>query len=185
MKKLIAGLFILTALAGPMMAADFSSFPSPIERGDIMISVDGGLASLSFGGLSRTGFAVIAKGEYALPTPIAFTAGVETGLNMWNYGSVTLSIIPLMGRFAWHPNWGVDKLDTYAAAKAGFMLGTFIGNNVSGSSLSGFATGFDLGAKYFLTPSIAVGGELGYSILFAQYSNPGLLNITGGVTFRF
>ncbi|WP_449033384.1 outer membrane beta-barrel protein [Porphyromonas sp.] len=65
----------------------------------------------------------------------------------------------------------VPKLDTYAGLALGW---SFVGGTVVQNS-GAFAVPFFVGARYYVTPTLALGGELGY----------GLTLVNLGVTYRF
>ena len=65
----------------------------------------------------------------------------------------------------------VSKLDTYAGLALGW---SFVGGTTLRNSGS-FGTQAFVGARYYVTPTLALGGELGY----------GLTLVNLGVTFRF
>ena len=82
-------------------------------------------------------------------------------------------------RSAWHHNWGVDKLDTYAGASAGVRFNIYNDgddpyNNNNDNRVDPHLGGF-VGACYYFKPAIGVFGEVGYDINF----------ITVGLNFNF
>lgn len=85
----------------------------------------------------------------------------------------------IAARSAWHHNWGVDKLDTYAGASAGVRFNIYNDggdpyNTNNYSSVYPHFGGF-VGACYYFKPSVGVFGEVGYDINF----------ITVGLNFNF
>ena len=208
MKKLIAGLFVLTALAGAVAAApDFSRLPEPIDSGDILVSAAGavgfGTVTISEGGISggsaATLFGGLVKVDYALPIP--FTVGVEGGYLLGKTtDEVDVSAIPILARFAWHPNWGVKNLDTYLSVKAGYSIMQL---KYSGAGMSftadggGISFGGDIGARYFFTPTIGIFAEMGALMAMGQFKlgsgsvsasvdgNMFIANLRVGITFKF
>ena len=67
----------------------------------------------------------------------------------------------------------VPKLDTYAGLALGWA---FAGSSVpGGGSAAAFRSQIFVGGRYYVTPTLGLGGELGYGLT--------LLNL--GVTFRF
>jgi hypothetical protein len=128
-KKLLLGLLVLAAAAGPVWArVDFSTFPEPIEPGNVLINAAGPIMPAVFflspkdvqdpyGGIFFGGFAGI---DYALQVP--FTIGLEGGFftgNLSASNDVSFSVIPIMGTFTWHPNWGIKNIDTHVGVKMG------------------------------------------------------------------
>jgi len=84
----------------------------------------------------------------------------------WSY---EYSYVIIAGRAAYHVDFGVKNLDTYA----GLLLGYAIANaSVSGTAFpgqsaataGGIALGGYLGARYFFTPRFGAFAELGYSV---------------------
>ncbi len=75
----------------------------------------------------------------------------------------------IAARSAWHHNWGVDKLDTYAGASAGVRFN--IANNGGdpadpySNSVHPHFGGF-VGAAYYFKPALGVFAEVGYDINF-------------------
>ncbi len=84
----------------------------------------------------------------------------------------------IAARSAWHHNWGVEKLDTYAGASAGvrFNIANNGGDpaNPYNNSVNPHFGGF-IGACYYFKPSVGVFGEFGYDINF----------VTVGLNFNF
>jgi hypothetical protein len=129
MKKM-AALLMVAVLGGTVQAFDFSTFPSPIEPGDFLLSAGGGIVptlEVVFPGGDPSWeipvlFGGFAKIDYALLIP--FTVGVEGGFfagkTFGRDPGTELALVPIMGRFTWHPNWGVGNLDTYIGVKAGY-----------------------------------------------------------------
>jgi hypothetical protein len=76
----------------------------------------------------------------------------------------------IAARSAWHHNWGVDKLDTYAGVSAGVRIMIFNDgddpyNNPDYNTVYPHFGGF-IGACYYFKPGLGVFGEVGYDINF-------------------
>jgi hypothetical protein len=82
--------------------------------------------------------------------------------------------MPLLARFAWHPDLGIKNLDPYALFKIGCGIG-ILGGDIAGRGSTiikeptGFAIGFDLGARYFFAEHWGTFVEFGYERVFANY----------------
>ena len=167
---------------------DFSSFPVPIEKGDVLISAgfDVGLTdepSALMGGVLSL--------DYALPVDIGLTIGIEVGMAGGDAGKDrSVGVIPVLARFAWHPNWGVRNLDTSVMMKMGVGIGFWLGDRRGLDNPGGIALGIGVGARYFLSQRLGVFAELGcdyYMLPFKSGAEELLLNamklFTVGVTF--
>ena len=82
-------------------------------------------------------------------------------------------------RMAYHVDFGIKKLDSYAGAMLGWDVASVntSGNAITGSvaSAGGLSLGLYVGARYFFTPNWAAFAELGYSV--------GVLNL--GSAYKF
>jgi hypothetical protein len=173
----IAAVIILAALvAGSASALDFTTFPSPIEKGCLLISPNIGLGSFYSGWASETLFGGDVAVDYALPINFALTVGGELGF----YGSklggfagydATVGLIPILGRVAWHPNWEVKGLDTYVMFKLGIGMGFWGGSDKPDGITNpfGFSYSFNIGGRYFFTDMIGAFLEVGYEYYFLDY----------------
>ena len=177
MKKLVLILMLAVLVGGAAFSFDIHSFPSPIEKGDLLISP---MVSIGYG-WPGFGLGVPLAIEYALPIPFALSVGGETGvaLRLWR-GDGFMMAIPLMVKVAWHPNFEVRNLDVYFAVKLGAAIGIWPGRksyNAWGSDYNligaGFAGGFDAGVRYFFTPKMAINGEVGYNRLNVRFRYKG------------
>jgi len=161
MKKLLFVLLILTVVGGAAFSFDFKSFPSPIQKGDLLISPIlnlGGYGSAWTGDGYGTGFVigVTAAVDYALPIPLM--VGGEAGFAVITEDWAPTSI-PILARVSWHPNFEVKNLDTYVRLKMGYNIA------VGGKFFDwggGFSGGGQVGVRYFFSKSLGVFGELGY-----------------------
>ena len=199
MKRFALVLLILTVIGGSVFAFDLTSFPSPIKKGDILLSPALNIGSSGYSGGSNLSnhFSVgaAAQVDYAMGFPIAITFGGEVGFMTWT-GSGKFMAIPILFRAAWHPNFEVANLDTYITLKAGVSIG--MTDNDSGDPRKiGFAWGSNIGARYFFSGKMAVFGELGwdyypvanydYKVLGYSYDYSVYLYkwFSAGVTFIF
>ena len=162
MKKVVLVLVILAVVGGSAFAFDLFSFPDPIEEGDFLISPTIHLGSMiglgSWGGVM---LGITGALDYALPLPIPFMAGGEVGFAFFtsSYGP---KLVPILGRFSWHPNFEVDGLDTYVRVKIGYAIGFGDSGYRNAGWSGGFAFGTTTGARYFFNDMIGVFGELGW-----------------------
>ncbi|MDR2494683.1 MAG: hypothetical protein LBD24_05605 [Spirochaetaceae bacterium] len=140
---------------------DVSSFPEPVRKRDALLSVGFGIG-MTYDPAAALMGGVLAL-DYALPVPLGLTVGFETGMaGAALDDSRSVGVIPVLIRIAWHPNWGIRNLDTSVTAKMGVGFGFWLGDRRNRDNPAGFAFGFTLGARYFLTPSVGVFAELGY-----------------------
>lgn len=163
MKKLVLILLVLVVVGGSAFAFDIHSFPAPIEKGNLMITPMVGIGRYWWGGFA---LAIPVAIEYALPINFALSVGGETGVAFGFTGGDsfygTAILVPIMAKVAWHPNFEVNKLDTYIALKMGVAISFLAGASEVVKGGVGFAWGFDLGVRYFFTPKFSISGELGY-----------------------
>jgi len=188
MRKLILTLAALALFSAGAFAAkpNWTGYPAAFGEGDLVIQGNVGIGYAMPGDIivPPVGIAV----DYALPVegiPLSFggylgfadsKASYSWSTYKWAY-EYTYGIIG--ARAAYHPDFGIDKLDAYAGAMLGFALATVrtTGDDTFGTGAStagGFVGGGTVGARYFLTPNIAPFAEVGYSI--------GLLTV--GVAFK-
>jgi len=163
MKKFVLVLLILMAVVGSVYARPdlsiFPIFPSPIQRGNVLLSPVIGLGVGVGWGFVGFGMSVTVAADYALPIPLM--VGLETGA-VFIFSSGAPVGIPIMARVSWHPNWGVKNLDTFVRFKIGYNIG--VGGEVFGGKyIGGLALGFSIGARYFFSDLIGVFGELGWN----------------------
>jgi hypothetical protein len=195
MKRIVLFCCVLIIVSGLSFAADFSRGPDCLKPGSILIStgLNLGYVYSSFSGFESDSFTMIGFPlvvEYALPK-FGFTIGGETGYTFCIEDDLDFGIIPIMGRFGYHPDLGVKNLDIYALAKIGLGVGLAKGDKTK----IGFGYGFGVGARYFFTGSIGVFSELGfdsysfkytyssYGYSFSSYINPRKW-LTVGLTFK-
>jgi hypothetical protein len=136
--------------------------------------------------------------DYVLPTNFPLTIGLEAGFSgakisapSVNTFSGSLRAIPILARVAWHPNFGIKNLDTYALLKLGYTIGFFGGEITDKLTInkqpSGFTIGFKIGARYFFTEHLGIFGEFGYERALASYdfTAPGFYAYGGAPIQRF
>jgi len=161
MKKFVLILLILAVVTGAAYSIDLRIFPSPISKGNILISPIFNFGFFGWGYYS--GLDVALGGsvavDYALPVPVM--VGLEVGVAGVTEEYTPIAI-PILARASWHPNWGVPKLDTYVRLKLGGNIGLGKLPLDGGRWGGGFAYGFQAGVRYFFTDIIGVFGELGY-----------------------
>jgi hypothetical protein len=183
MKKALLVLFF-AGLAGSLLSAwepsDLTRFPACTKAGDLIFN-----AGLGFdypgplGGdyiyilpIRATFDYNIAIGDNKLP----FFAGGILGYSGYGYRDEWFfSRISVGGRFGYHFNWGVDKLDTYAVGTAGWMI--YAGEGMASQYQGGWPLyGINVGARYFITDWFGFWAELGFtSLSFADI----------GITLKF
>ena len=163
-------LFVLVAViaAGALSAwepNDLVKFPSGIEDGTWIINFGAGLyipGSLINAYIPAIHLSVdrsTGLGEQKLPFFFGGLFGYsgEGYTPLWFVHKITIG-----GRFGYHFNWGVDKLDTYAVTTAGVIIHTGnFGNRYNGGNWVLF--GVNVGARYFFTDWFGLWAEAGYT----------------------
>ena len=175
MKKLLLLLLILGIAAGTAFAWDVETFlfsyPSPIEKGSILISPAFSIGSY-YGW--ATAIAVTGAFDYALPIAVPIMVGAEAGIAtvVGTYADDILTL-PIFLKGSWHPNFQVPNLDLYVTLKLGYNINlksdSYKDNSYEYNYGGGFSYGGNIGARYFFTPSIGVFGELGYDQYAVSY----------------
>jgi hypothetical protein len=91
-----------------------------------------------------------------------FIGGVLTYSGEGYRDSWYYSRIGFGGRFGYHFNWGVDKLDTYAVTTAGWVF--YAGDDDWIPNPVGYLLfGVTLGARYFISEGFGFWAEVGYN----------------------
>ena len=145
-----------------VFCVDWSRGPRNVSPGDLLLNgaFDMGFVSYSdsWGDDSRIGFGGTLAVDVALPKS-ALTLGGETGFtgNRDEFG--LYGVTPVLFRFGYHPDFGVEKLDVYGLAKGGIALGRGFDDDDDGI---GFGFGVNLGARYYFTERLAAFAELGF-----------------------
>jgi hypothetical protein len=200
MKKYLLGL--LLCLAGiPVFGLDLTEYPAAINKGSILFNIGAGYGTMINKGTQTLVPPVIVSADFALPigglpfslglmagfsgefvksTNVQVTNSAETGSGEFNY-----YVFGGGGRFSYHFNWGVDKLDTYSTITLGFLLNS-TNYKVEASGQPGSASdsdseflflwGFNIGGRYFFTPHFGLFLDMGYTRLTV---------ISLGMAFKF
>jgi hypothetical protein len=182
--KKVRGILVLALVLGTVTVGysfDIKSFPDPIQKGSLLISPGFGIGTF-FPGITGASSSALLSGlvavDYALPINFALTLGGEIGfsgskLKGWGTTNSNSSFlgIPILARIAWHPNWEVSNLDTYLLMKMGFDIGFWSGDMKDSNVKNphGFVYGFNVGLRYFFTPTIGAYVEGGYEYHFLKY----------------
>ena len=171
MKNFFLSAVILIGISGVSLFAwepeDLTKYPSCTEAGDFLINIGVGF---SYPGPLGSGYIYIppvrasvdyniAIGDKKLP----FFAGGVVGYSGYGYkDSWFYHNISIGGRFGYHLNWGIDKLDTYAVATAGWII--YAGDGYSDAYKIGSPFfGVNVGARYFVTDWFGFWTEAGYT----------------------
>ncbi|MDR0290188.1 MAG: hypothetical protein LBI06_04565 [Treponema sp.] len=166
MKKLVLGLVFAVGLAGASVSAwepnDFTKYPPVMEAGDWIFNLGVGFGFYDFDRFgSNYIFIPRFRGTFDLNTPIGesklpFFAGLLLGYSghgykgdgpHWFYHNITVG-----GRFGYHFNWDVEKLDTYAVTTVGWVI--YAGDVDRATKLSKIGdpiVGVNVGIRYFVT----------------------------------
>ena len=156
MKKLLFVLLLLIVISSVSMFAcepsDLTEYPDCMDAGDFIINIGAGLP-FDWYGLVVPPVRVsvdynLAIGDMGLP----FFAG---GILGYSYRSI--HYFSTGGRFGYHFNWGVDKLDTYAVTTVGWIV------YVGGSSIGIPFVGINVGARYFINKNFGFWAEAGFN----------------------
>jgi hypothetical protein len=207
-KTVILGAALLAITLGSLSGLSFTTHGGGIKPGNILVKAgfDAGIGTagaLDLGSVFNLGGSVAA--EYALPWA-ALTVGIESGFNTFNNGvsvrgfsdpsdlyagreelDVGIGYIPILFRVGYHPDFGVANLDIYVAAKVGYGIGFFLGEDAekfqaefddasgadggyAAASPHGVSFGFSLGGAYYFTKNIGVFLEGGYQYQSLTYS---------------
>jgi hypothetical protein len=172
-KKILLGLLIGLTLVGSLSAVDWKGYPDPLRENKLFINAGIGFGSgLGSGKLSVPPIQVSA--DYVLPLGgLPFTLGGMFGFSRYKsepYGyTYTYTGLAFGARLGYHPDFGVDKLDTYATLTLGYYsYKAKVKTNIAGmpsasSDFSRLLWGPSIGARYFFTPLIGAYAELGWS----------------------
>lgn len=158
-----------------LFAISISSSAQSFQQGDKLLNIGVGFSS----GLA---------GMSIPPVSASYEVGITDNISVGAYGglysisssvagfkSSTMSIAAL-GRAAYHHDFGVENLDTYAGLMAGAGI-TLLNSNIpalDNSTNVGFGWGAFLGARYYFTQSMSAFTELG----------AGFTNVTVGISFK-
>jgi hypothetical protein len=192
MKKYLLGL--LLCLAGiPVFGVDLTEYPSAIKKGSILLNIGAGYGTMINKGTNTLVPPVIVSADFALPIGgLPFSLGLMAGFSgeyakstnvpatnpdgspaLAGSGEFNYYVFGAGGRFSYHFNWGVDKLDTYTTVTLGFLLNStnykleIPGEKSNSASDSEFLFhwGFNIGGRYFFTPHFGLFLDMGYTRL--------------------
>jgi hypothetical protein len=204
MKKCLLG--VLICLAGmPVFGIDLTEYPNAINKGTILFNIGAGYGTNINQGTKTLVPPVIVSADYALPIGgLPFSLGLMVGFS-GEYAKHTDVPVPEIpsergnsdfnyyifgsgGRFSYHFNWGMDKLDTYATLTMGFLLSSWnytvetysTGNQGNKKSDSDFdflpLWGVNIGGRYFFASHFGLFLDLGYTRLTV---------VSMGLSFKF
>jgi hypothetical protein len=192
MKKCLWG--ILICLAGiPAFGIDLTTYPGAINKGTVLLNIGAGYGAninplaktlvppvmvnadfaLPIGGLPFSlGLTAVFSGEYEKHTDVPFETDPSEKGNI----DINYYIFGVGGRFSYHFNWDVNRLDTYMTLTMGFLLNSWNGTieppknlaqNNKNDSASEFKPfwGLQIGGRYFFVPHFGVFLDLGYTRL--------------------
>jgi hypothetical protein len=203
MNKYLLG--ILICLAGiPVFGLDLDEYPGAVNRGSILINVGVGYGTMINKGYKTLIPPVMVSADYALPIgKLPFSFGLMAGfsgefvkktdvqvndkdgqpISQDGSGEFTNYIFGAGGRFSYHFNWGVNKLDTYATLTLGFLLNSLnyqleTPGQKNSDSDSEFLPlwGLNIGGRYFFTSHFGLFLDVGYT---------NLTIVSLGTTFKF
>ncbi|MCL2211487.1 MAG: hypothetical protein FWB95_06165 [Treponema sp.] len=198
MKKTLIILFILFAFMATTLSAwspeDLTKFPPCMEADDWILNLGVGIHGRIFNYFGNGYWCIpplrlsfdrnAALGDKGLPFFFGGLVGYELwGYkgNYWNYYYVYHKI-PVGFRAGYHFNWGVDKLDTYAVATAGYKISIrtherYGTEYYSSSLIDDLFLGFSLGARWFVNKGFGFWAEIGTGTY--------LFNFDIGLSFKF
>ncbi|MDR0503799.1 MAG: hypothetical protein LBH16_10825 [Treponema sp.] len=170
MKYFLLGAILLICAAGASVSAwepaDLAKYPDCTKAGDFLINFGVGL-SVPNDGLG-SGYVYVppvrVSVDYNIPIgagKLPFFAGGVAGYsgygyrNEWFYSSISFG-----GRFGYHFNWGIEKLDTYAVLSAGWII--YAGDYRPAETGMPLA-GFNAGGRYYLAKTFGFWAELGFT----------------------
>jgi hypothetical protein len=190
----MSGVLALALTFGATGFVFSADFPGPIEKGDVLINGGFGIGMYGFtfkitGGIGNYviyenpllvgGYVSV---DFALPINFPLTLGLETGFSGASIHGVyhssipapdgSLGFIPILARIAWHPDFGVAKLDPFFMFKLGYgfgWLGGGFGDLFKPKGPAGFGIGLKAGLRYFFTDNFGIFFETGYDGFFADF----------------
>lgn len=165
---------IVSLLASSAVLAD-----GPVVKGTSVLGFGIGMANRYYG---FSGFSPGVKVNYEAGLwqagPGVVTLGGTFGYTFQSYRNYIIGNgynyswhnFIVAARSAWHHNWGVDKLDTYAGVSAGVRFNIYNDdgdpiNNPNYKTVYPHFGGF-VGAAYYFKPALGVFAEVGYDINF-------------------
>ncbi len=178
-------LILLFMVAAPVFAVDYENYSPAFKDGDMAVQAGIGLIPVwgYYGDMTVPPISVSFDMAYPVAElPLSFGGYVGYSASDYEYYSGSgwkYTYIMLGAKAAYHVDFDIDKLDTYAGILLGYNIVSVeeYGTSWAGYSASGsfFSYGGYVGARYFFTPNLAAFGEFGYSI--------GLINL--GATYKF
>jgi hypothetical protein len=189
MKRIFVSVMMLICFSGvSVFAAENSNFPSSVEPGNIIANV--GMGLLNSPVLSNHGTSLVPplslSAEYALPISIPLSVGAVIGFasSERSGGSgdekftYTWTVFSVGAKAAYHFNWEIRGLDTYAALTLG---GNFLSANTeydetspvysapgaekpsAGDDEVSFLFGLEVGVRFFFNSHVGVFIEEGFN----------------------
>jgi hypothetical protein len=174
----------------PVFGIDLDEYPSAVNRGSILLNIGAGYGTMINKGTKTLVPPVIVSADYVLPIGgLPFSLGLMAGFSSEYAKSTNVPYEPdtsqrgseefnhyvfaAGGRFSYHFNWGVNKLDTYSTVTLGFLLNStnykveFPGQQSNSDSDSDFLFlwGLNIGGRYFFTPHFGLFLDMGYTRL--------------------
>ncbi|GHV30782.1 hypothetical protein AGMMS4952_18290 [Spirochaetia bacterium] len=186
MKKILSSVLLCFALAGASVFAfegdDLKTYPSATPKGSFLINAGVGIGPTIYGDINIPPIGLTVDYNLPLFGGLPFTigglfefAGSKYDFNS-SWGGVTWgytelhSFLSIGGRFGYHLNWGVDKLDTYVVAGVGWTIGivdrTYSGDwggysKPSEDAHGSFLFDINIGARWFFIPNLGAFLEIG------------------------
>jgi hypothetical protein len=171
-------LLVATRAAAFDPSSWWKTLPQPLQRGDLIVSATcniGHADPIEFSATNAMMYGVSVAFDWApaIDFPVPLTVGVEVGADgsLLNVDrDISLGVLPVMFRLAWHPDWGVRGLNSYVMVKIGDALAFWTGNDRDiATTPNGLALGFGAGGRYFFSDHIGLFIDLGYDRYFLHY----------------
>jgi hypothetical protein len=161
----ISGLLILILLTINTTAQESAS---AIENNSESITFNGSLGMGTFAAGENLGGSVFLGGSLSADWIPNRKAGLSYGLESGLLGGKTqgsiIHGIPAIFRFGWHPGFtNNENIDIFILVKAGWAFGIWGSDLEKASNPNGIVGGFNFGGRYFLTSSLGIYTELGYT----------------------
>jgi hypothetical protein len=174
MKKFIVCLTVFLILGSVSVFAfsgeDLLTYPEAIEDQHVLLDFGTGLGYTYVGNLFIP--PLYANVDFLTPLGgLPFTMGGTLGLRGYKWFGEKHVDLALAFRFAYHFNWTVPNLDTYAITTLGYMIPTR-----KGSYYYNFIAGVGVGARYYFADFFGAFAEFGYN---------GFSDISLGFAFKF
>jgi hypothetical protein len=169
MKKAALCVVLLVCLAGgAVFGLDFFSYPAGIRQFRPLFNAGAGIGRMDWGDKLQVPPVVFSAEVPVSIARLPFSFGASFAFERFTgeyLGTdVSWTEIAIDARAAYHLNFEVPKLDTYAALSLGICLENYkVGAN--SESYQYFDYGFFVGARYFFIPNVGVYLEAGYSPL--------------------